>query len=330
MKKSTRLIKIALFVFILASIVLLLRGADFQQIQTALQNIDYVLLSFVFVLGIGNVFLMASRWYVLLKVVKSDISFKNVMIATIGATAINASGPGKVGIPAKALLIKKLEGVEVNQSIPSVLLDIFLEIATVAMVMLVSGLLLGMHDLIFEFVSGKLTGKNLLYTAAAVVMLSTIGYFLHNKLKASEFVVKLKTALRKTMRRKEIFLAGVCLSIANQLVFYWGDYLLFKALQQEVPFGFVVFSSAFAAMAGWLSPLPSGAGVWEISRAYLFKTFYGIGEIAVIMTLLRRLLTYLGMGVIYLAGSLFFAGNKDLDAPEALREELLETKTAGE
>jgi hypothetical protein len=45
--------------------------------------------------------------------------------------------------------------------------------------------------------------------------------------------------------------------------------------------------------------LPGGLGVREISGAYLFKVFYNLGEIAVIMVLLSRLFSLVSLVILY-------------------------------
>jgi uncharacterized protein (TIRG00374 family) len=320
--------KIILFLAILLGIVLLLRDVDFNKTLPILANMDAGILIAVFLLGGINVFLVTVRWHVLLKVIKGDISFKNVIVATIGATAINTAGPGKLGVPARAILIKKLEGVEINQSIPSVLMDLFFEILALGMLLTASALAIGMHNTVLKVATSTLTNENILYTVGALIVLLLAGYLLRRKITANDFLRKLIVALQKTLRRKEVFAIGLGISLLNLLVHFWADQMLFKALQQDIPFGFIMFSSAFSAMAGWLSPLPSGLGVWELSRAYLFKTYYNIGELAVVMTLLRRLLTYAAMGVVYAASAFFVTPHKTLPVAERSDENVLQNSVA--
>jgi len=309
---SSNALKAVLFLAILLGTALLLKDIDWERTLPILANIDVVLVSVVFLLGGVNIFLVAWRWHVLLKAVKSDISFKNVVTASIGAMTINTAGPGKLGVPAKAILLKKLEGVEINQSLPSVFMDLLLEILALAMMLVISALAIGMHHTVLKFAASAFTSKNILYVAGILLFVLLIVYLLRRKIAANDFAQKSMNALQKTLKRKDIFAAALGLSLLNSAAHFWADQLLFKALQQNIPYGFIMFSSAFSAMAGWLSPLPSGLGVWELTRAWLFKAYYGIGELAVIMTLLRRLLTYGVMGVIYTVNVLFLTRNKSL------------------
>jgi uncharacterized membrane protein YbhN (UPF0104 family) len=293
-------------------------------------KLNVALVIFVFLLGGVNIFLVALRWHVLLKVVKSNISFKNVMAATIGATAINTAGPGKLGVPAKAVLIKKLEHVEINQSIPSVLMDLLLEVLALAVLLAVSALAIGMHNTVLQFAADAFAFKNILYIAGVLGFFLLVVSVLRRKIAANDFAQKAILVLQKTLKRKDLFVLALGISLLNALVHFWADQLLFKALQQDIPFGFIVFSSAFSAMAGWLSPLPSGLGVWELSRAYLFKAYYGIGELAVFMTLLRRLLTYAVMGFIYMVNGFFVTRDKILAGGEVSSENVLQNSVAND
>jgi uncharacterized membrane protein YbhN (UPF0104 family) len=304
---SIRVLKIALFFFILLSIVVLLKDVDFKQTLPILKNIDYVLLIGVFLLSGASIFFVSWRWYFLLQATKKNISFKNVTIATISGIAINASGPGKLGIPAKAILIKKMEGVEVNESLPSLMMELFLELFALGVLLVGSALANGMHSILMKLLINSFTNKNFVAIGGLVLISVGIVYVFRHKLAAGDFAGKMLRALRATLARKDIFVAGLIVSFLNLLVSYWGDQLLFKALGQEISYSFIAFSSAFANLAGMLSPMPSGLGVWELSRAYLFKTYYGIGELAVVMTLMRRLLTYVAMGILYLGHAVFIA-----------------------
>ena len=71
------------------------------------------------------------------------------------------------------------------------------------------------------------------------------------------------------------------------------DWFMLKAVGVKMSFTFVVMAFSFSTIAGFLSPLPGGLGVREISNAYLFKMFYNLGEIALIVTVLRRALDFL-------------------------------------
>jgi uncharacterized protein (TIRG00374 family) len=327
---SARALKAILFFAIVLGLALLLKEVDFARTLPVVANIDVALVIAVFFLGGVNIFLVTLRWHVLLKAVKSDISFKNAVTANIGAMAINTAGPGKLGIPAKAILLKKLEGVEINQSLPSVFMDLLLEILALAMLLVISALAIGMHNTVLKFAASVFASKNIFYVAGILFVVLLIGYRLRRKIAANDFAQKAMSALQKTLKRKDIFALALALSLLNSATHFWADQLLFKALQQNIPYGFVMFSSAFSAMAGWLSPLPSGLGVWELSRAYLFKAYYGIGELAVIMTLLRRLLTYGVMALIYAVNAFFLTRNKSLAATGISGTQALQNSLVGD
>ena len=299
MKKHLKLIQAALFILIGSGIVWLLRDVDLEKTVPVIRGMDFGLLAVVFVLSAGNIFLYALRWNVLLRATSHGIAFKNVLIATISAIAINTSGPGKLGVPAKAFLMKKLEGLEVSRTLPSIMIELFLEIVSLFILMVAFALLLGMHDMVFGMLGNALSLQNSLILLAGAAVVATALYPLRNTIRNIAFLAKLFNALRLTLQHKTIFVLAFALSLANLLFSFWGDYLLFRALHQDIPYSFIAFSSAFSTIAGIFSPMPGGLGVWELSRAYLFKAYYNIGEIAVVMTLIRRLLTYFALGIIH-------------------------------
>jgi uncharacterized protein (TIRG00374 family) len=84
-------------------------------------------------------------------------------------------------------------------------------------------------------------------------------------------------------------------------LFFWFvcDYLLLASLGHKLPLIFLIFVGAFTNILVLLAPLPGGLGVREISGAYLFKIFFNLGEIAVIMVLLSRLFSLVGLVILY-------------------------------
>ncbi len=321
---STRVLKVALFLAILFAIVMLLKDVDFAKALPALMGIDLALLAWVFLLGGVNVFLLSLRWHVLLKAVRDDIAFKNVLSATIGAMAINASGPGKLGMPAKAIFIKKMEKVDINQSIPSIVMELLLELSALTVLLVASATILGMHRMLIDYIVSRMAFWHLFAIGAAFLALVFVVYLFRERLTANDFLKKLSVAVRQTLKRKDIFVLGFVITFANLFVSYLGDQLLFRSLGQQIPYGFIIFTGAFANLAGMLSPLPSGLGVWELSRAYFFDAFYGIAELAVLMTLLRRLMTYVSMGVLYGVNALLATRRQDFNLNVIQDEQILE------
>ena len=301
-KISGRSIKIVFFVLIVFGLYAILKDVDFARLLPVLKQISYPLLALVFVLSAGNILLVALRWRILLAILDRDFSFKNILNATIGAMLINTSGPGKLGIPAKAFLIKKMEGVDYSQSTPTLLMELFFEVLSLGVLLLISAFVVGLHQMIFAALSDTIdvNAQNALALAAGLVLVAVLLLLFRKKVVNNRFLSDFFKAVLSTFTRTRIFLLAFTVSIVNLLLNFLGDYILFQALAQQIPYSFIAFSSSFATVTGLISPLPSGLGVWELSRAYLFETYYAIGEVAVLMTLLRRLLSYVMLGLLYL------------------------------
>mgnify|MGYP001107491019 CR=1 FL=1 len=82
-------------------------------------------------------------------------------------------------------------------------------------------------------------------------------------------------------------------------MWFISDYIVLLSLGFKVPLNFVIFVGAFTNIIVLLAPLPGGLGVREITGAYLFKIFFNLGEIAVIMILLNRLISYIALAILY-------------------------------
>lgn len=321
-KRSLRLIQLGLFALIVAGVFWLLRDVDFAETWPVIRQMNFALLAAVFLLGAANIGLYAARWFVLLSATARHVAFKNVLIATISAIAINTSGPGKLGVPAKAFLIKKLEGFEVSRTLPSIMVELMLEIGSLFILMIVFALPLGLHGMVFDALRSSLTLESSVLLLIVAAGAGITAYFLRHKIRAVGFLTKMFSALRATVTHKTAFSIALVLSLANLMLSFWGDQLLFRALHQGIPYTFIAFSSAFTTVAGLFSPMPGGLGVWELSRAFLFKTYYNIGEIAVVMTLLRRVMTYLALGIIHILNATLWAryAGEGVVPDESMRE----------
>ena len=117
---------------------------------------------------------------------------------------------------------------------------------------------------------------------------------------AISFFEKLASALSSTQKRKDILMVAMAITAFNYFLTFAADFWLYKSLGFHVPYLFIIFSGCFAHFMALLSPLPGGIGMREMSSAYLFKIFYNLGEISVIAVLIRRILTYVALFMLFI------------------------------
>jgi len=302
-KKSIKKLTNILFVVaIFIGLFFLLKDADFDKIYQIKNNVDWFVLLWALLLVVLNLVLMNLRWFILLKPVKNEISLRSVFTISINAVAINSASPGKLGVPTKAFLLKKIENVEVSKSIPSLFSEILLDNSIMLAFLIYIGIGGGYFANSWYFfrqllISGAINVILILFVLALLLLLGY--YFFKKKIKAKSFYESLSVSLKLSFSSTKYMSVALGVTVVNLLLSFWADLLLFKGLGVEIDYSFIVFSSSIATILGFLSPLPGGLGVRETSNTYLFDSYYNLGEIALITTVLRRVLTYVALLLIY-------------------------------
>ncbi len=307
--KKIPFVELLFLIFIGVGLFFFLKGADFQKFITMEKNIQYKFLLIAFAIIEVNIFLLSLRWYFLLIPIKRDISLKNIYRISISAIAVNSASPGKLGVPAKAFLLKKLENVEVNQAVPSLFGELFLDNTMLIVFMSVSVVLGGYLDVLRKFKNLILQDSNfksflIVFLILLLVAVSVI--IVRKKLIELQFFKKIVRALYLTLAEKKVMLIVFLLTVVNLFISFLGDWFLFKGVGVNVPYTFVVFSSAIATFIGFVSPLAGGIGIREVVNAYLFKLYFNLGEVAFLTTILRRILTYISIAFVFIILNLLF------------------------
>ena len=288
---ARRLLDGIYIVCVLGGLALLLRKTDWQQLAQIWPRLDWMALLAVLALTIVNILLMIYRWYLLLRPIKPNISLRNVVKVSLNGLAVNFATPGKMGVPAKAILLKKTEQVEISTSLTSLFVELIYEYGTLCLFMLIAGAIGGYWAAIWKSLGTDLITKTK-FLGAAIVIVALLILLFRRKLAASRVVKNLQMAARMTLRRTDLLLWIMAISAFNLALTLWADWLLYKSLGFSVPYFFIVFAGALSNLAGLFSPLPGGLGVREVSNTYLYQNFFGIGQIALVATVIRRLLTY--------------------------------------
>lgn len=281
------------------------RSFDFQTIAVIKDRLNVWYLAGVF----GGIFIImllrVYRWLLLLKPIKKNLSFLSAVEILVSSQVVNYASPGKLGVPARALLLKEKESVAIAHSTPSLLSELFLDNFIMLLMLIVTAFAGGYITFIYDLVKRYLVGYLLaagIFLLVFAVLVTILFFVIKNKKRKIPFIENLLVAVRVSFRDLKCFTAAAVLSVAILFFSYFCDWLIFRALGLDVPYSFIIMAIAFSTIAGFLSPLPGGVGVREISNAYIFRLFYNMGEFALIVTILRRGLDYL-MSIILYAGA---------------------------
>jgi len=297
--KTNKIINIFSIIFIIIGFYFLFRKSDWSKVVSIKDNISYWGLAGVFALFTFSQFLMIVRWYLLLMPIKAGIKLRSVFRMAVSAILLNQTAPGKAGYPAKAYFLKKTENVPISSSIPSLFGEVFLDYSITGLFLLVSVFIGGYYQAIFNILSDNINLNHTWMIPVAFIFGVLIFLLLKQKLKSSNIFNNIIAAFKLTRQRTDIILGSIILTVIAIFIWFICDYLLLICLGFKLPLIFLIFAGAFTNMVILLAPLPGGLGVREISGAYLFKVFYNLGEIAVIMVLLSRLLSLVSLVVLY-------------------------------
>lgn len=291
---------------VLGITLLLVRNWDeFVNYKELLRNIPPWYLLVIMIITVNATLMRTWRWYYLLIPLKQDISWRNILRVTINALAANYSTPGKLGIPAKAILLKESEKIPISHSLPSILGELFIEYSTEALLAIGCVIIGGHYTKVFRMFKKFIYNSNLsqmfLFFGALVIILIGIGYLLRHKVDFGAFWSKLVDAIRVTGKRRDCIWWSYIITMINVLLSYFANWLLFAALgHPEIEFTFVLFAGTITNIVGLLSPLPGGIGFRELTIFGLYDFYFGLGSIALLMILITRVITYAALLLLFL------------------------------
>jgi len=301
------LINWAFIVLIIGGLFLLIHSNrdKFDEYKETLLQVNVATLFIVLVATISANFFRGWRWYYLVLAIKKDISLINIFRVTFSALAANFTMPGKLGVPVKAVLLKKTENVEVGKSLPSILGEIFIEVSSEISIALVC-VFIGGHLSKLTSTANKIAGDQGVIMnigiAVGILLLGALAWFaFKRKLKASDFIHNFMEAIHLTKKRVDYLIYSYVITIVNLLISYYVFWMVVATLgHPEVDLTFVIFAGTITNFLGLISPFPGGVGVREITIYGLYDFYYGLGGIAFLAIVVMRLITYLSLFLCFL------------------------------
>lgn len=296
---------------------------EFIKYKTTILNINLLNIFIIVTLTMSATIFRSWRWYFLLLPIKSPISWKNILRITINALAANYSTPGKLGIPAKAVLLKQSEDIDMGKSLPSILGELFIEHTSEIFLALICILAGGHFKKLFHAIENIITNssvlQNILLFCGLIVLLILAGILFKKKLKTLNFFSKLIKATKLIGKRYDYITYSYLISTFNLIVCYWVFWYLISVLgHPEIEFTFVVFAGTITNLLGLLSPFPGGIGVRELTIFGLYDFYFGLGGIAVLAIIIMRILTYFALFLLFLLERFFasmFMSKKIINTP---------------
>lgn len=285
--------RFALFLFSLLILGLIIFASNPAELanKLSLSNPLYILLGLA-ISSVANAFRVL-KWGVLVGVKFSELA----PIQMLGLTLSNFT-PAKAAEPAKMLLLKMKNGINVSTSLPSVIWERINDVIVLLLfsTMIMSALSLRNDFLIVSWLS------MFIFLAAVIVFL----VILKNKkigIKFFSFLRRLPagnkipstfadTFYKSRIRKRKIFL-GLIITIIPWVLEGLILYLSFMALGINSP-GVAVLAGmiALSVLVGVVSTLPGGLGSFEAVMLLLLASFGIVGSNAAAGVLLYRFLSF--------------------------------------
>jgi len=308
-KKSrySALINIGFVILIIVGFTLIVYGNrdKFDEYKEILLHLNYFNILIVLIITIAGNVLRSWRWYYLLLPIKEKLSLLNLIRLTINALAANFTMPGKMGVPVKAVLLKKTENIEISKSLPSILGEIFVEHSSEWAIAIVSIIIGGHLTKLIQTVGKIFTNQgvwsNILIGFSTLAMLIVIGWILKKKFSSIDFFDNFLESIQLTSKRPDYLGYSYAVTIFNLILAYYAFWLLVSTLgHPELDLTFIIFAGTITNFVGLISPFPGGIGIRELTIYGLYDFYFGLGGIAFLAILIMRMITYFSLFVSFI------------------------------
>ncbi len=264
--------------------------SDFDSVVSSLSDFPFELIPVLLLIILFNFFFRFLKWHYYVRELDVSISFYDSLLIFSSGLVMSVT-PGKWGEILKSFLIKHKTGKEVSETVPIVIAERITDIISLILFALVGASLLGF-------------GTTIIYTIG-FGYLSLIYLFLNRKLskkifgwiKNIKFLSKHSNKIEHVNKnlfqlfKVKVFSVTIFLSFIAWLFEFFGFYIILRSFTINISVLLSSYIYSFATIVGSLSMLPGGLGATEGSLAFLLIENGFEKEIAVVATLIIRLVT---------------------------------------
>lgn len=285
MKKRYALVLLSILILIA-----LLFYSDPQKVYAIFSHSDKSFLFYAFLISSTGVLLRVFKWKVLMK----NVSFFDVMpVQFLGSTVSNFT-PGKLGEPAKAVIMKAKTGVPVSVSLSSIIWE---RIMDILILLLFSAVFVSSLSSVF-FAAGALS---VLFFAAVLAFFISVlyskrfGLKVFGVLKRMPLMNRISGEFIETFYREKINKKFLLMSFFITLLAWVTDglvfYLSFRSVGIYLDPIFFVGLVSVSALIGIASFLPGGLGSTDAVMVLLLSAFMD-SSLAVTGVFAARIMTF--------------------------------------
>ena len=300
----TRLMALfSLFLLIAAGMIVYSGGTQIYQL---LRSLGLMLVLVLFLLAPFNYLLRWLKWRLLLHRLDLKLSVRStglVFLAGLGLAVL----PGKVGELAKSLLLWELEGVEINRTLPAVIVLRYTDVLSVVVLALLGSRVFpwATWPLLTLLVALLCLGYTISSPWLLMKIVSLLPEFLR---KRADFIKSSQEGIQRLLR-PAVFLPAIVIGMASWAFEGAIVYLALGGLGIKVSPLASLFVVSFSTVSAGLTMLPGGLGAAELSIMSLLASLDVDRDIGALITLLTRLST-VWLGVLLGSCALYIIATK--------------------
>jgi len=269
---------------------ILLVFSDFDLVLTALYNFPFTTILIVQIVIIISLILKFIRWH-------SYLINLNIKITLIDSVFIFTSGlimsisPGKIGELLKAYLIKNKYQVSFSKTSSIIFAERIIEFIALIIIAF-AGVFL--YEFGYQYIVIPIIVIGLLFFIVSSKNIVSIIFSLLTKITYFKNKINNLSMMHSSLVRlfeTKLFLKMLILSIAAWLLECFGFYIILSSFAIDVKVMWSAFVYSIAIIFGAISMLPGGLGATEGSLTYLLSQNSIAENIAIVSTILIRIVT---------------------------------------
>jgi uncharacterized protein (TIRG00374 family) len=298
-------------IFSIALLVILLYFSDLPSVVDVLLKTNMLLVSMALAILIASVFVRILRWKLFLRNLNIDSTWSECSYSYMPALFLSNFTPARVGEPIRSYFLKKMKGVSMSKTIPSVIVERAMDV--------ISLVILGIF-ILFTFNLGYMVYVDVLLViliiVAGIALLRNERvagrvfeiffriFSFHPKLKEAgkrkgEITGRFHSGFRiKKSILSVVFALSLLIWISEGVIFY----LAFLSIGVSLPLFLITSIFAFSILMGVITFLPGGIGSTEFVFALILSTYIPLSQ-ATAGIMLGRFLTF---WIIMFIASLFW------------------------
>lgn len=341
--------RLILFLISIALIAWILYIVGFYDVVNAILSIplDYLLL--LLLIQFVIMLLSAIKWRLILR--HSKISFKNLLASTFLGYLVNNITPIGLagGEPVKAYTLAKTEGIPIEKSFASVLVDLFLEIFPIFLLSGIAIFLIILYRIPIEIAAilGIVASVLLIFFVLSITLvinekfslriielfIDVISRFSFLKDKAErlrseidDICARFHDAIRTHMLDNYTLFIGTLISISGWSLKLLRVYVIFIAVGIKIPISTLIIVEAVVIALSFIPILPGSLVIWEGTSIVLFVLLgapVGVTLVkATTVTMSDRILFYLIPSILGVFGAVYL----DINISKLVGEEIMDEK----